>query len=100
MIFAIPLFALCLASSSILSISSIANAMSGHNNIMTDMTPYFSSYPFIIGIFCISFYFFLQKLEDMPETRKIVLYTFIAFAYILSMITLHLSTLIINITYS
>jgi len=74
--------------------------MSGHDTIMTDMTPYFTSYPFIILIFCISLYFFLQRLDDTPELRKMVLYIFVAFAYFLSMLTLHLSTIIINIAYA
>jgi len=89
-------FFLGLASSSLLSISSITNAMSGHDNIKRDMIPYFTAFPLCILFFCIAFSLAVPRLD--PPTRKTVLFLFVAFAYIFCMLTLHLSTF--NVTSS
>ena len=93
-------FAICLASTSILSITSITNAMSGHDAITKSMTPYFASFPFIVMLFCISFTFFIGQLSASPATRRIFIFLLVALAYLLSIITLHLSTFIINLKYT
>jgi len=88
----LTIFSLGLASSSILSISSITNAMSGHDNIMLDMTPHFTVFPFILAIFCISFFYALRGLAEDPFLRKTAVFIFVSLAYLFSMFTLHLST--------
>lgn len=83
-------FSIGLASSSILSITSITNAMSGHDKIMGDITPYFAAFPILIFFFCIAFSLGILGLD--PSTRKIAVFIFVGVAYIFSMLTLHLST--------
>jgi hypothetical protein len=90
------IFSVGLASSSILSISSITNAMSGHDNIMLDMTPHFTVFPFILAIFCISFFYALRGLAENPFLRKMAVFMFVSLAYLFSMFTLHLSTHIVT----
>jgi hypothetical protein len=92
-------FALFIASSSIVSITAITNAMSGHESIMTEMTPYYITFPFIIILFCISFSYVIRGFSDNAEYRKKLLFFFVALVYILSMIALHLSSVIINLSY-
>ena len=94
----LAIFAMCLASSSILSISSITNAMSGHEAIMTSMIPYLASFPLIVILFCISFSYFLGL--TTPEVRRIYIFLLVAVAYLLSIVSLHLSTFIINLKYT
>jgi hypothetical protein len=96
----IALFALCLASSSIVSISAITNASSGHDEIMMKMTPYFVIFPFTMIFFCIAFSYFIATLRDNPIQRQIAIYLFICVAYLLAMVTLHLSTFIIKLKYT
>ena len=93
-------FALFIASSSIVSITAITNAMSGHESIMTDMTPYFVSFPFLILLFCIAFTYTIRKLSDHAEYRKKILFFFVGVVYVFSMIALHLSSVIINLSYT
>jgi hypothetical protein len=90
------IFSVGLASSSILSISSITNAMSGHDNIMLDMTPNFTVFPFILAFFCIAFFYALRSLAEDPFLRKTAIFMFVAIAYLFAMITLHLSTHIVT----
>lgn len=94
------IFALCLASSSIVSISAITNASSGHDEIMTKMTPYFVVFPFTMIFFCIAFSYFIAGLSDSPIQRQMAIFLFVCVAYLLAMVTLHLSTFIIKLKYT
>jgi hypothetical protein len=96
----LAIFTLCLASSSIVSISAITNALSGHDEIMTKMTPYFVVFPFTMIFFCIAFSYFIAGLDKSPAQRQIAIYLFICVAYLLAMVTLHLSTFIIKLKYT
>lgn len=92
-------FAFFIAASSIVSITAITNAMSGHESIMTDMTPYFASFPFLIALFCIAFSYTIRGLNHDADYRKKVLFFFVGVVYVFSMIALHLSSIIINLSY-
>jgi hypothetical protein len=92
----LALFFLCLGVSSILSIFSITNAMSGHDKITTDMIRYYISFPLLALLFCIAFSFAVKGLEG--TARKIAMYMLVAVAFIFSMITLHLSTFRISLS--
>jgi hypothetical protein len=89
-------FSIGLASSSILSITSITNAMSGNDKITKDMNPYFSVFPILVFCFCIAFSLAVARLDT--SIRKTAIFIFVGVAYIFSMLTLHLSTF--NITSS
>lgn len=93
-------FALFIGSSSIVSITAITNAMSGHESIMTDMTPYFASFPFLIVLFGAAFTYVIRDLKDNAEYRKKILFMFVCAVYIFAMIALHLSSVVINLSYS
>lgn len=92
----LALFFLCLGVSSILSIFSITNAMSGHDNITTDMNRYYISFPLLALLFCIAFSFAVKGLEG--TARKIAIYMLVAVAFLFSIITLHLSTFRISVS--
>jgi len=93
-------FAFFIAASSIVSITAITNAMSGHESIMTDMTPYFVSFPFLIALFCIAFSYTVGALKNDADYRKKILFFFVGVVYIFSMIALHLSSVIMNLSYA
>lgn len=86
--------------STLLCILSITNAMSGHDNVMTDMTPFLTVFPLSILVFCIAFSLYTSKLSESPNTRKSILFMFVCVAYIFSMLTLHLSSFIIKMVYT
>jgi hypothetical protein len=92
----LTLFFLCLGVSSILSIFSITNAMSGHDKIVDDMNRYYIVFPLIVLLFCIAFSFALKGLEG--TSRKIAMYMLVAVAFLFSMISLHLSTFRISVS--
>ena len=94
----LAVFSICLAASSIMSITSITNAMSGHDQIMNDLVlnfPYpMVVLPIIIFFFCIAFSASMQSLD--AHVRKTAIYIFVGIAYIFSMLTLHLSTFVVT----
>jgi hypothetical protein len=96
----LAVFGFCLTTSILISITCITNSTSGNTAILDEITPFATVFPFVLIIFCVAFSLLLKGMADSPETRKITLYLFICFTYILSMLTLHLSTFIINLTYT
>ena len=86
--------------STLLCISCITNGMSGHDNIITDMTPFLTVFPLSVLVFCIAFSLYSQKLSESPHSRKIMLFMFVSIAYLFSMLTLHLSSFIIKMVYT
>ena len=99
-IWGLAFFGFSLTTSIVLSICSIANATSGNTAILTALSPFAAVFPLIVIVFCVAFGLLLRGMAESPETRRITLYLFICFTYILSMLTLHLSTFIINLTYT
>ena len=91
-------FTICLATSTILSITCITNAMSGHDQIMNDLVlnfPYpMIVLPILIVFFCMAFSASMQSLD--ANARKTAIYIFVGIAYIFSMLTLHLSTFVVT----
>lgn len=96
----LALFSFSLTTSILISIFSITNATSGNTSIQNTITPFTTVFPFMVLIFCVAFGYLLKQLADVPETRKITLYLFVCFTYILALLTLHLSTFIINLRYT
>ena len=80
---------LCISSiTSILSISNEKDS-SGQTDISTNMTKYYGIFTLLILLLCISSLYLCSNLESMQ--RRNVVIVFVGVAYILSMITLHLS---------
>ena len=79
----------------LMSIFPIMNPMSGHDAIMKAITPYFIAYPIIILILTISMFFLFKSLD--AASRKKAVFLYVAFAYLFTMLTLHISCFSIKI---
>jgi uncharacterized membrane protein YhaH (DUF805 family) len=102
------IFGFLLFTSMFLSILSVRNGTSGHWSILQLMLsdqnfgigfPILIAFPIIIFIFCMAFSMLITRLADQPEARSTALYSFVGVTYILSVLCLHLSTYIINLSY-
>ena len=89
--------AVSLLVSSASSIASIQNGMSGHTAIWTDLHGYLIAFSFFAVLFCIFFTMAVASF-DTP-IRKQAIFLFVGFAYIMSLVSLHLSTTRIKTSY-
>ena len=89
--------AVSLLVSSACTIASIPNGMSGHTAIWADLRGYLVTFSIFAVLFCI---FFLGAVASFdPPVRKQAIFLFVGVAYMLSLISLHLSTTRIKTSY-
>lgn len=89
--------ALSLVVSSACSIASIPNGMSGHTAIWNDLRGYLIAFSILAALFCMCFLTALESFD--PPARKQSIFFFVSFAYIISLLSLHLSTTRIKTSY-
>ena len=89
--------AVSLLVSSACSIAAIPNGMSGHTAIWNDLRGYLITFAILAALFCMCFLTAVQSFD--PPVRKQAIFFFVGFAYMISLLSLHLSTTRIKTSY-